>query len=202
VRRKAGERFDFDQMVRISKMCRERKIGLHLDGARLPIESVYTKRPLKEYTALFDTVYISMWKYFNSGSGAILAGPKDLLADLYQTRRMFGGGLPHSWQFATVALHFMQGWEQRFAGAVQTSERVLSELSSDSNFEITRVPNGTNVFRLRVVNVNAPVCHIRLEQAGISASPPVDSALTMQINETWGRVPAPEIIARFRKALG
>ena len=81
-------------MKKIAAWARERDIGLHLDGARLFLESVYTRRPVRTYTALFDTVYISMYKYFNAASGAILAGPKALLADLYQTRRMFGGGLP------------------------------------------------------------------------------------------------------------
>jgi threonine aldolase len=45
------------------------------------------------HTQLFDTVYVSLYKYFNSASGAILAGPRRLLEDLYHDRRMFGGGL-------------------------------------------------------------------------------------------------------------
>ena len=57
------------------------------------LESAYAARPVKEYAALFDTVYISMYKYFNAASGAVLAGPKAQLAGLYHTRRMFGGGL-------------------------------------------------------------------------------------------------------------
>ena len=78
--------------------------------------------PVKEYTALFDTVYVSLYKYFNAASGAVLAGPKALLADLYHTRRMFGGGL-RGWPFAAVALHYLNGFEQRFRTAVEASER-------------------------------------------------------------------------------
>lgn len=202
VRRRAGEQFDFGEMTRISGWARDRKIGLHLDGARLFIESVYTKRPLTDYAKLFDTVYISMYKYFNAGSGAVLAGPKSLLGDLYGTRRMFGGGLPHVWQYAAVALHYTDGWKERFQRAVEASERVKKELGNDSNFEITPVANGTNVFRMRVPNVNAPVYHIRLEQAGITASAPGAEGFTLQVNETWARVPPAEIVGRFRKALG
>ena len=90
--------------------------GLHLDGARLFLESAYAARPVKEYAALFDTVYISMYKYFNAASGALLAGPKTLLAGLYHTRRMFGGGLHEVWPFAAVALHYLDGFEARFRG--------------------------------------------------------------------------------------
>ena len=149
VRRRRGERFDFDQMRRISEWARREHIGLHLDGARLFLESAYTHRPVREYAALFDTVYVSMYKYFNAASGAVLAGPKSLLDGMFHTRRMFGGGLHQSWPFAAVALQYFNGFSQRFERAVETSEKVIAELGRDPSFEIERIPNGTNIFRLR-----------------------------------------------------
>ena len=203
VRRRLGERFDFEQMKKICAWARERQIGLHLDGARLFLESAYTDRAVRDYATLFDTVYISMYKYFNAASGAILAGPKTLLADLYHTRRMFGGGLAQVWPFAVVALHYMDGFEGRFKTAVANAERVLADLGKDSNFEIVRIPNGTNVFKMRIIyNVNPPVYLDRLEAAGIGAHAPAGDWFTFQVNETWARVPAGDITARFRKALG
>jgi threonine aldolase len=202
VRRKFGEQFDFTEMNRISAWARERRIGMHLDGARLLLECAYTSRAVKEYTALFDTVYVSMYKYFNAASGAILAGPKSLLEGLYHTRRMFGGGLPHAWPFAVVSLHFAEGFDKRMRAAVENAERALQLLAKDSNFEIERVPNGTNIFRMHVVNVNPPVYQGRLEQAGIVAHVPTVDKFVLQVNETWARVPAAEIAARFRLAMG
>lgn len=202
VRRQMGAAFDFKAIAPVAKWARERGAGLHLDGARLWIESAYTGRPVKEYAALFDTVYVSMYKYFNAGAGAVLAGPKSLLANLYHTRRMFGGGLPQVWPYASVALHYLDGFEQTFRKAKDTSETVLAELARDSNFTVERVPNGTNVFRMRVHSVNGPVYQLRLEEAGISARPPAAEWFTMQVNATWASVPAAEIVARFRKALG
>ena len=203
VRRQHGERFDFQEMAKIASWARNRGIGLHLDGARLFLESAYTKRPVKEYAALFDTVYVSMYKYFNAASGAVLAGKKTLLADLYQTRRMFGGGLQQVWPFAAVALHYLDGFEQRFRTAVDNSERVIAMLSGDGHFRVERVPNGTNIFRLRVEDVNAQVYQGRLEEAGISARTPVSNDwFNLQVNETWARVPADEIARRFHTALG
>ncbi|MCU1236880.1 MAG: L-threonine aldolase [Candidatus Solibacter sp.] len=202
VRRKNGERFDFEEMKKIAAWARDHHVGLHLDGARLYLESAYTARSVKEYAALFDTVYISMYKYFNSASGAILAGPKSLLQDLFQTRRMFGAGLPHVWPFAAVALHYLAGFEQRFRTSVETAERVIAVLRADSNFGIEPIPNGTNIFRLRVFNVNAPVYKLRLEDTGISVADPVGDWFAIQVNETWNRLPATDIAARFRQALG
>ena len=115
---------------------------------------------------------------------------------------MFGGGLPHVWTFAAVALHYLDGFEQRYRRAVDNAEEVISMLSKDSNFEIERLPNGTNIFSLRTTGVNAPVYHQRLDAAGIAAAPPSDGNwFGLQVNETWARVPAAEIAARFRRAL-
>ena len=89
----------------------QRGIGLHLDGARLFVACAYRGRTPAEYAALFDTVYVSLWKCFNAGGGAILAGPKaTLLADLYHVRRMFGGALWNAWPYAAVARHYAEGY--------------------------------------------------------------------------------------------
>ena len=202
VRRGQGAQFDFGEMQKIVAWARAHNVGLHLDGARLFLESAYSKRPVKEYAALFDTVYVSMYKYFNATAGAVLAGPKALLANLYHTRRMFGGGLPHVWPYAAVALHYMDGFEDRFRAAVDNSEKTIAILRDDTNFVIERIPNGTNIFRMRVPNVNPPVYQGRLDAAGIVAQVPNGLWFTLQVNETWNNAPGEEIASRFRRALG
>jgi len=197
VRRKTGETFDFAEMKRVSQWARGRGIGLHLDGARLYLASAYSGRPVREYAALFDTVYISMYKYFNAASGAVLAGPKSLLENLFHTRRMFGNGLSHVWPFASVALHFFEGFPERYAQARATSEKVITALQSDARFEVTRVPNGTNIFSLRVKGVDAQAFQRRAQNAGFILSAPHNDTFTVLVNETWGRATPEEILGRL-----
>ncbi|HVH81208.1 MAG TPA: aminotransferase class I/II-fold pyridoxal phosphate-dependent enzyme, partial [Stellaceae bacterium] len=87
VRRVAGDAFDPTELRAISAFARARGIGLHLDGARLLLEAAYSGIAPAETAGLFDTVYVSLWKYLNAASGAILAGPRDLLDGLYHERR-------------------------------------------------------------------------------------------------------------------
>src|ERR1051326_7130161 len=115
---------------------------------------------------------------------------------------MFGGGISHVWPYAAVALHYMDGFEGRFRACVETSEAVIRSLSGNSNFGMERVANGTNIFRLRVFGVNAPVYKMRLFDAGITAGEPVNEWFAMQVNETWARANAAEITRRFLQALG
>jgi threonine aldolase len=202
VRRKNGEAFDVAEMKRIVGWARGRKIGLHLDGARLYLAAAHGKTTVREYAAMFDTVYISMYKYFNAASGAILAGPKSLLEDLYQTRRMFGGGLNHVWPFAAVAVHFFDGFDARYREAVAVSEHVISALEPDNRVEVRRVPNGTNIFNLRVKSGDSVTFRKRAQDAGLRMGEARDGWFTLGVNETWNRASSGEIVDRFRKSLG
>jgi threonine aldolase len=200
VRRQTGEAFDFGEIERIFAWARERAIGLHLDGARLFLASAYSRRPVREYTRLFDTVYVSLYKYFNAASGAILAGPRKLLENAFHTRRMFGGGLAHVWPHAAIALYYVDGFEERYAKAVAVSERVIATLLSDSRFAVTRVPNGTNIFFLQVKGAKPEAFRERARQAGITLAAPQEGRFTVSVNETWNRASAEEIFERLRKA--
>src|SRR5205085_9516653 len=90
VRRRDGEVFDFEEMKRVAAFARQRDMRLHLDGARLFVASAYTGVNPADYSALFDTTYISLYKCFNAGSGAILAGSRDVIERVSHDRKVFG----------------------------------------------------------------------------------------------------------------
>jgi len=148
VRRKLGEVFDYEEMKKIATLARDQGIRMHLDGARLFIASAVTGIPIIDYSKLFDTVYISLYKYFNAASGAVLAGPAEMLDGIYHMRRMFGGGLPQVWPFAAVAAYFLDGFIERFSKAMTAFENLIQGLES-KGFKIDRITNGTNICQLR-----------------------------------------------------
>ena len=104
--------------------------------------------------------------------------------------------------FAAVALHYYEGFADRYRKAVDTAESVISTLTKDGGFDITRIERGTNIFRFRPNGVNSPVYQQRLQLAGITAAAPHNEWFLLRVNETWNRASASEIVARFRKALG
>jgi len=126
VRRVGGEVFDFTEMQRIAAFAREQGIGLHLDGARLFLAHPYTGIAPKTYAALFDTVYVSLYKYFNAAGGAVLAGSRHVLDNLHHQRRMFGGGLRQAWPYAAVALHYLDGFGERFGHAAAAADNLYA----------------------------------------------------------------------------
>ena len=208
VRRLSGEVFDHAEMRRITDFARERGIGLHLDGARLFLATPYTGIAPADYAAPFDTVYVSLYKYFNAAGGAVLAGPRRLLDGLYHQRRMFGGGLRQAWPYAAVALHYLDGFAERFARAAAAADALFGALGEQPNVRVLRSAASTNVTRLRICGA-AAVASLpeRLNARGISIRPPLLAAsataeFELVTNETVLRRPIEQITADFLAAIG
>jgi threonine aldolase len=196
VRRADHRMLDFDELARIAELARERGVRLHLDGARLFNLPRHSRRDVREHAALFDTVYVSLWKHFNGASGAILAGPADVLDGLHHARRMFGGALPQAWPQVAPVRRFFARYEDDYARAWIAAERVFERLQSDARFRITRLPNGTSRVFLDVAGVDADAFAARLDAAGLVIAPPWPGTTRfwLQVNPTWLRR-TPEAIA-------
>lgn len=190
VRRKYNEMFSFKEMKNISDLAKENGIKLHLDGARLFLMPAHTGIPITDYTRMFDTVYVSLYKCFNAASGAILAGPKKITENLYHVRRMFGGGMPQVWPFAAIALHYTDSFIKEYSKALETAGDLFKNLTKNNVFEIKRIAGGTNVFKLKVNDGEAIKLQKNLLKNNIILLPPVESQneFILKINPSINRI--------------
>lgn len=198
VRRLHGEMFDLDQMKAVSRQARSRGIRLHLDGARLFIASACTGVAPAEYATLFDTVYVSLWKYFGAPNGAILAGPAEVMEGLFHVRRAFGGALWSVWPFAVVARHLADGFLERLRRGIRVSEEFLDALAGDAALGVERVPNGTNVVPLRLRQGDAAAFARRVRERGIAMpAANAEGVFFLKVNETWARRTGRDLAGAF-----
>ena len=178
-----GQTVAYGDMQRITDYCRQNSIACHLDGARLFMMSAATKIPITDYTKLFDTVYVSLYKYLNSPSGAILAGPTYLLKPMIQSRRMFGGALWGAYFFAALALKELTSFEETYKKAFSTSQLLFSLINSLPGISIIAFKNGSNIFLVKLSpTINPAKFRQTLSEHAIYLDPNQRPSRTFTIN--------------------
>ena len=205
VRRQSGQIMPFDEMKAVTDYCRDRQIGSHLDGARLYMMSGTTGIPPADYAALFDTVYVSLYKYFGAPFGAILAGTAELMDGLYHDRRMFGGGLASANFAAALALQGIDGFEERFNRAMTRASALFEKINALESITVEPFEHGSNIFPLKLESDIDGTRFVEvLKEHSVSVSPPdSDHAgrIMLTVNPTLLRQDIQELHSAFERAI-
>ncbi|MBW0176721.1 aminotransferase class I/II-fold pyridoxal phosphate-dependent enzyme [Sediminibacterium sp.] len=187
VRRSDGRMVSLDEIRQIRKYCLEKKIPMHLDGARLYVASAWSGVSVKEYSRYFDTVYISLYKYLGASAGAILCGDAAVIDQMPHLIKIHGGSMYGNWTNAAMALHRMEGAEKRFTDAKTQAEKLFGALNKTGRFTVTALANGTNIYRLQLTkNIDGRNFQAKLnQQFNIRLGrPDANNQTLITINET------------------
>ena len=197
VRRARGAMVDFESARAISTYARSKSIRLHLDGARLLLASARPGFDVRAYAALFDTVYVSLYKYLEAPFGAVLAGDKETIARVRQLRHVFGGALFQAWPAAVAALDALEGFPERFRAAMAAAERLFSALERAGGFKVQRVENGTNLFTLELAPERQVGLAERLVKADVRLRALKGNQCDLAVNETLLRQDPDALVRAF-----
>lgn len=206
VRRLHESAFPLEQYSCAIAAGKQAGLRLHLDGARLFVWSVWCEKSPAELAAGFETVYVSLYKYFNSLFGAVLAGPRGVIGDVRRWRRRNGGGLPQIWPVALIARHFMPGFLDRLANARRASQIVFEGLKSIPGVSVRRPENATSAALFSWDHAgleNARVLKKELARHRIHL-PDYNEAsdgFWIKVNETWNSLDPEAIVQGFRASL-
>ena len=204
VRRQDGKVVPFDQMQAITDYCRERRIGTHLDGARLYMMSGATGISAKTYASMFDTVYVSLYKYFGAPFGSVLVGTAEFCDGLYHDRRMFGGGLASANFAAALALKGAEGFEERFNDAIKRATTLFDKLNTLAGIHVGRIENGSNIFPIdlsRDLDLEKFVKILQEQSVSVSLGDSDSRRVTLRVNTSILRQDVEMLFAAFRSAL-
>ncbi len=204
VRRQAGQIVPFEEMRRITDHSRGEGIPTHIDGARLYMMSAATGIKPQQYTAIFDTVYVSLYKYFGAPFGAILAGSSEFVEDLYHTRRMFGGCLSSAFMAAVLALKGSEGFEERFSAAMKKAAELFIQINTLRGIEVGRYEHGSNIFPVKLDSDIDPwklVTELHKHWVFAYADEGDPEHYHLSVNTTILNQPNEDLLAAFENAL-
>jgi threonine aldolase len=151
----------WDELVVFAGSCAERGVPLHLDGARLWESTPYLGHNLAEISALASTVYVSFYKILGGISGAALAGPEDVIAEVRRWQRRLGGNPYSLFPYAVSARDGLRTVLPLMDDLHQRAVEVAMSLQSEG-FRVFPEPPQSNSFR-----VYAPRAAEAIERAAV-----------------------------------
>lgn len=204
VRRCDAQVFPIEELKKISAWCREKGYKLHLDGARLHLASAWSGVSVREYASYFDTVYMCLYKYLGAASGAILCGPKAVIDPMEHLVKVHGGSMYQNWTNAAMALHTLDGIDERLRMAREKADRLFAALNKIPGVHVRPVPDGCNIYLMQVDKPydGKTLAKVLREKYGVwTASPDEDGFSRVRISEGVAAMDEQAVAAAFKAAL-
>lgn len=204
VRRCDNAGFPISEIKKIADYCRKQELKLHLDGARLHLDSAFTGVSVREYADQFDTVYMCLYKYLGATGGAILCGAKSVISKMDHLIKIHGGSVFTSWTNAAVALHNLDGIESRLQQMAKQSVALVNQLKLIPGLSISTPPGGTNVYHLIVadkIDVRKMKEVLRNKHFVVLGAVAENGIIRLRVNETLLKRTNAEYVAAFKDAI-
>jgi threonine aldolase len=128
--------------------ARGRGVATHLDGARIWEAAPYYERSVAELAALFDTVYVSLYKGLGGIGGSVLAGPAALIDESRVWRRRHGGTQPQLFGFVAGALSGLDRLAGRMPEFLAHARALGGALREVPGVQVVPDPPQTPLFHL------------------------------------------------------
>jgi threonine aldolase len=200
---------EWDDLVAMTGWAHEQGIMLHMDGARLWECKPYYKRDYAEIAGLFDTVYVSFYKVLEGLSGAVLAGPEDVIAEARVWQHRHGGRLFHLYPYVLSAEKGLADHLEKMPAYYEKAVEIGAALAAIDGIEVKPNPPQTPMMHVFLRGDNARLLDAALaiaEETGVwllrspslaTSQIPAYQMLEIAIGDASLDVPASEITSRF-----
>jgi threonine aldolase len=160
-----GQLPPWEELTAFCARARERKMALHMDGARLWQCAPFYDRSLDEIADLFDTVYVSFYKDLGAPAGAMLAGTKAVIDEARVWQIRHGGRLFTAYPFLIAAERGLDEVVPRMPEFVARAKDLAAALGDLDGAEIVPNPPHTAMFHLLVHRELEPLNEAALDIA-------------------------------------
>ncbi|RKH28986.1 threonine aldolase family protein [Corallococcus sicarius] len=148
VRWLGGQLQTWEQLAALKRTCRERKVKLHMDGARLWESQPFYGRSYADICKGFDSVYVSFYKRVGAIGGAMLVGGRDFIRESRVWRHRHGGNLYQlAPQVASSAMR-LDAALAAIPGLVKRAKALTALLAADPRVTVLPQPVQTNMFHV------------------------------------------------------
>lgn len=147
----------------ISRLAKERKLYMHLDGARIWNASVTSGITVAEYAKYFDSVSCCLSKGLGAPVGSLIAGPKDFIQQAFRVRKAWGGGMRQAGIIASAGLFALKNNIDRLKEDHEKARTLANAISKIGSLEIDMESVQTNIlmFTPKTMDVESTLLKMR-----------------------------------------
>lgn len=176
--RSGGTIFPIEEIKKISQLARERKIKLHLDGARIWNASVESGISLKEYAQYFDSISVCLSKGLGAPIGSVIIGDKEFIDRALVYRKMFGGGMRQVGIIASAGLYAIENNIDRLADDHKKAKILADGLKNlqPFNININSVQTNMVIADIQINKTQKEVLEL-LKASGVLLTPERNSSI-------------------------
>lgn len=153
--RGGGSCYEFDEIIKIKKVCEENGLKLHLDGARLFNALIAKNQTEKQYGEVFDSISICLSKGLGTPIGSILLGTTSFIKKARRVRKVMGGGMRQVGYMAAAGLFALHNNINRLASDHRHAKFLAEELLK-KDFIGKMMPVETNIVIFEVLSEGGP----------------------------------------------
>lgn len=164
-----GRIWPLAQVEAVLDVAAEHGLRTHLDGARLMNAVVADGVPADAYASRFDTAWIDLTKGLGAPVGACLAGSRDLIAEAWRYKQMWGGAMRQAGIVAAAGLHALDHHVARLAEDHARARRLAEALAEIDGIDLDPALVETNIVVFAVADA-AAFC-AALEAHGVGMGP-------------------------------
>jgi threonine aldolase len=111
--RGGGAVYDTAELAKISALCKELNLPLHLDGARVFNALAINRMEAAAYGAFYDSISVCLSKGLGAPIGSLLLGSAAFIEKARRVRKVFGGGMRQAGIIAAGGLYALKNNVER-----------------------------------------------------------------------------------------
>lgn len=162
-----GACWSFSEILRIQKLCLNKNLAFHLDGARLFNALVAKNETPEQYGKVFDTISICLSKGLGAPIGSVLLGSKEHIEKALRIRKLFGGAMRQAGYLAAAGIYALDHHVNRLA-IDHNRAKIIGKALQNCDFVKNVEPIETNIVIFSVSSEVSEEAFIsRLNDAGI-----------------------------------
>jgi len=150
--RGGGSYYSIEEIEPISRICREKGLKLHLDGARIFNALVESGEKAQDTGALFDSISICLSKGLGAPVGSLLLGTFDFIKQARRVRKVMGGGMRQAGYLAAAGIYALDNHVKRLKEDHRRA-KAIATLLGELNWAENIRPVQTNIV---IFDVSAP----------------------------------------------